>query len=45
MGTSVKVIDETYGHLVRDTHDRVRRALEERARRETIRTDEATGDA
>jgi integrase len=23
MGTSVKMIDETYGHLVRDSHDRV----------------------
>lgn len=34
MGTSVKVIDETYGHLVRTSHDRVRQALEERAARE-----------
>jgi integrase len=45
MGTSVKVIDETYGHLVRDSHERVRRALEERARREADRTDQAEGDA
>lgn len=34
MGTSVKVIDQTYGHLVRGAFDRVRTALEERARRE-----------
>lgn len=34
MGTSVKVIDQTYGHLVRDTFDRVRQALEDRAQRE-----------
>lgn len=34
MGTSVKVIDATYGHLVRDTFDRVRGALELRAERE-----------
>jgi len=34
MGTSVKVIDATYGHLVRDAFDRVRQALDERARRE-----------
>jgi hypothetical protein len=33
-GTSVKVIDSTYGHLVRDSFDRVRTALEQRARRE-----------
>ena len=44
MGTSVKVIDETYGHLVRGSFDRVRAALEERARRDAINTDEATGD-
>jgi integrase len=35
MGTSVKVIDATYGHLVRDTFDRVRTALDDRARRES----------
>lgn len=35
MGTSVKVIDDTYGHLVRDSLDRVRVALEERAMRES----------
>jgi len=40
MGTSVKVIDDTYGHLVRDTFDRVRRALEERARRESVLSSE-----
>jgi integrase len=34
MGTSVKVIDATYGHLVRDTFDRVRNALDARAARE-----------
>ena len=45
MGTSVKVIDETYGHLVRDSHDRVRRALEERARREAGRERSTTADA
>jgi len=37
MGTSVKVIDDTYGHLVRDSLDRVRAALEERAIRELRR--------
>ena len=40
IGTSVKVIDDTYGHLVRDTFDRVRRALEERARREAALSSE-----
>lgn len=45
MGTSVKVIDQTYGHLVRDSFDRVRQALDERARRETKRDDEAAADA
>jgi hypothetical protein len=39
MGTSVKVIDDTYGHLVRDSFDRVRAALEERARRDTVRSE------
>jgi integrase len=43
MGTSVKVIDSTYGHLVRDSFDRVRTALEQRARREAKKADEATG--
>jgi hypothetical protein len=43
MGTSVKVIDSTYGHLVRDSFDRVRTALEQRARREArhVRKQEA----
>jgi integrase len=44
MGTSVKVIDETYGHLVRDSHDRVRRALENRARRDVPRPSPRTAD-
>ena len=44
MGTSIKVIDDTYGHLVRDSHDRVRAALEARARRDVTRTDEAAGE-
>ncbi len=35
MGTSVRVIDATYGHLVRDSLDRVRAALEARAARDT----------
>ena len=35
MGTSVRVIDDTYGHLVRGSLDRVRIALEERAMRES----------
>jgi integrase len=35
MGTSVRVIDDTYGHLVRGSLDRVRAALEERAMRES----------
>jgi integrase len=43
MGTSVKVIDSTYGHLVRDSFDRVRTALEQRARREATKTKDATG--
>jgi hypothetical protein len=42
MGTSVKVIDDTYGHLVRDTFGRVRRALEERARREAALSGETS---
>ena len=37
MGTSVRVIDSTYGHLVRGSLDRVRVALEERAKRESGR--------
>lgn len=45
MGTSVKVIDETYGHLVRGSFDRVRAALEARAHREATGVDETTGDA
>jgi integrase len=45
MGTSVKVIDDTYGHLVRDTFDRVRRALEERARREAALSSETRDDS
>jgi integrase len=35
MGTSVRIIDDTYGHLVRGSLDRVRIALEERAMRES----------
>ena len=42
MGTSVKVIDSTYGHLVRDSFDRVRTALEQRARREASSDDAST---
>ena len=34
MGTSVRVIDDTYGHLVRGSLERVRVALEQRAARE-----------
>jgi len=44
MGTSIKVIDDTYGHLVRDSHDRVRAALEARARRDVSHTDEAASE-
>jgi len=44
MGTSVKMIDETYGHLVRDSHDRVRHALEERARRDLPRQSSSSAD-
>ena len=44
MGTSVKMIDETYGHLVRDSHDRVRQALEERVRRDLPRESPRTAD-
>jgi integrase len=36
MGTSVKVIDQTYGHLVSGTFDRVRSALNARAERELL---------
>jgi hypothetical protein len=45
MGTSIKLIEDTYGHLVRGSFDRVRAALEEQAWRDTVATDEATGDA
>ena len=45
MGTSVKVIDDTYGHLVRGSFDRVRSALEARARRDAGDTDATTGQA
>lgn len=45
MGTSVKMIDETYGHLVRDSHDRVRQALEERARRDLPHQSSRTADS
>jgi integrase len=41
MGTSVKVIDDTYGHLVHDTFDRARAALERRAAAETARAKRA----
>ncbi|MDQ2910353.1 MAG: hypothetical protein M3R39_04970 [Actinomycetota bacterium] len=34
MGTSVKMIDRTYGHLVRGSEERARAKLEERAARE-----------
>jgi integrase len=34
MGTSVRVIDRTYGHLVRGSEDRARAKLEARAARE-----------
>lgn len=46
MGASVKVIDDTYWHLVHGSLDRVRAALEERARRETAAAAErATADS
>lgn len=35
MGTSVRVIDRTYGHLVRGSEDRARAKLEARAVRES----------
>lgn len=41
MGASVKVIDDTYGHLVHGSLDRVREALEARARREAVSADES----
>jgi integrase len=41
MGTSVKVVDATYGHLVRDSFERVRISLEARARRDLTRTERA----
>src|SRR5215211_1634147 len=41
---SVKMIDETYGHLVRDSHDCVRHGLEERARRDLPRRSPGTAD-
>lgn len=45
MGTSVKIIDDTYGHLVHGSFDRVRAALEERAERDGIKTHEAASEA
>ena len=33
MGASVKEIDRTYGHLVRDSEEAIRARLEARARR------------
>ena len=42
MGTSVKVIDDTYGHLVHGSLDRVRAALDQRARRESASADESS---
>ena len=44
MGKSVKVIDDTYGHLVHGSLDPVRTALEQRARREVTSTEQATAD-
>jgi integrase len=45
MGTSVKVIDDTYGHLVHGSLDRVRAALDQRARREAGAAEKATADS
>ena len=45
MGTSVKVIDDTYGHLVHGSLDRVRAALDQRARREAGAAAKATADS
>ena len=39
MGTSTKVIDDTYGHLVRGSLDRFRVALEQRAKREAAKAE------
>ena len=36
MGTSVQMIDVTYGHLVKGTHEHVRAKLEARAQREAL---------
>jgi integrase len=44
MGTSVKIIDDTYGHLVQGSFDRVRAALEERARRDGIKSEEGASE-
>ena len=35
MGTSVRIIDRSYGHLVRGSEDRARAKLEARAMRES----------
>jgi hypothetical protein len=45
MGTSVRVIDGTYGHLVRGSLDRVRVALEDRATREFADAEVTLGPA
>jgi integrase len=45
MGTSVKVIDDTYGHLVHGSLDRVRAALDQRARREAASAEESSASS
>jgi integrase len=45
MGTSVKMIDRTYGHLARDSEEAVRARLDARgARSDVLRTPTAEGD-
>jgi hypothetical protein len=36
MGTSVRMIDRTYGHLARDSEDAIRAKLEARAARDGV---------
>lgn len=45
MGTSVKVIDDTYGHLVHGSLDRVRAALDQRARRDAGSAEESSASS
>jgi integrase len=46
MGTSVKMIDRTYGHLARDSEEAIRARLDaRRGRSDVLRTPSAEGDS